>query len=152
MDFLVLKMEFLIRLVIAVLLGGILGLERELRRKEAGLRTYSLVCLGATLFTIVAIQSFKFFGIQGAFDPSRIVGQLVLGIGFLGAGLIIFKENRIEGLTTAAGLWVTTAIGTAIGFGLYTLAFLTTLLAIVIFIIFRWIEREVLKAKTGSSR
>lgn len=140
--------ETFFQLILAVLLGGFVGLEREWKGKEAGLRTYSLVCLGATLFTIVAIESFMMFrNTASSFDPSRIVGQLVLGIGFLGAGLIIFREQHVAGLTTAAGLWVTTALGAAIGFRLYLLATFTALLAVFILSAFRLVEKRFLEPR-----
>ena len=133
--------EIFIQLVLAVVLGGFVGLEREWRRKEAGLRTHSLVCLGAALFTIVSIESVELFSPENiAFDPSRIVGQLVLGVGFLGAGVIIFRERHVEGLTTAAGLWVTAAIGAAIGFHFYAIAVFAALLALLTFSVMKWFE------------
>lgn len=140
-----LQMEVIFQLLLAALLGGLLGLEREYMRKEAGLRTYSLVCLGAALFTIISYDTFGLFlgrvGIN--FDPTRIIGQIVLGIGFLGAGLIIFRGSHIEGLTTAAGLWVTAAIGVAIGAGFYFPAIFATLLAIGILAGLRLVEEKI---------
>jgi len=128
------QFQIFLQLLLATILGGLVGLEREYKRKEAGLRTYSLVSLGAALFTIISFQIFNFYiGKPGvSFDPSRIVGQIVLGIGFLGAGLIIFRGFRIEGLTTAAGLWVVAAIGVTVGIGLYFLAILVAFLALLI--------------------
>lgn len=98
------------------------------------MRTYSLVCLGSAFFVIISYQVFNlFYGKLGIdFDPTRIIGQIVLGIGFLGAGLIIFREFHIEGLTTAIGLWVTANIGTAIGAKLYFLAILLAFITIII--------------------
>lgn len=115
-------------------MGGFVGIEREYKGKEAGFRTYTLVSLGAALFTITSVESFiPFLGATGIdVDPSRIVGQIVLGIGFLGAGLIIFRQSHIEGLTTAAGLWVTAGIGTAIGFHLYFPAIFVSFFTILI--------------------
>src|SRR3989344_7044505 len=105
-------LQMIYRLTLAVILGMSIGFEREYRRKAAGLRTYTLVALGAALFTILSFQAFP--GVP--FDPSRIASQVVVGIGFIGAGIIFLRGDRIEGLTTAAGLWVTAAIGMAIGF------------------------------------
>jgi len=132
------------QLILAAFLGGLVGLEREYKRKEAGLRTYSLVSLGSALFTIISLKmADSYFGRSGTdFDPSRIVGQIVLGIGFLGAGLIIFRGSHIEGLTTAAGLWVIAAIGVAVGAGLYSLALFTSVLSLAILAGLRLIEEK----------
>lgn len=107
--------EIFIKLLVALLLGGIIGLEREYRAKEAGFRTHFLVALGSALFCIVSQYGFG----DGVKDTSRVAAQVVSGIGFLGAGTIIFQKNVVRGLTTAAGLWVTAAIGLACGTGLY---------------------------------
>jgi len=135
------------QLILAAFLGGLVGLEREYKRKEAGLRTYSLVSLGSALFTIISLQMVNSYLDRSgtSFDPSRIVGQIVLGIGFLGAGLIIFRGSHIEGLTTAAGLWVIAAIGVAVGAGLYSLAFFTSVLSLTILAGFRLIEEKFLE-------
>ena len=103
--------EIVIRLVVAAVLGALIGLERQLDNISAGFRTHMLICLGATLFTIM---SFEFVGTT---DPSRIAAGLVTGIGFLGAGAIFKDEHIVKGLTTAADLWVVAAIGLAIGIG-----------------------------------
>jgi putative Mg2+ transporter-C (MgtC) family protein len=110
------------------------GIEREYQGKEAGFRTYTLVSLGAALFTVISVESVvPFLGITGIIvDPSRIVGQIVLGIGFLGAGLIVYRQSHVEGLTTAAGLWVAAAIGTAVGFHLYFTAVFVSFFTILI--------------------
>lgn len=110
------KLDTLIRLVMALVLGGAIGLEREYRSKDAGFRTHFLVALGSAVFTIISQ-----FGFSGG-DPARVAAQVVSGIGFLGAGTIIFQRNFIRGLTTAAGLWVTAAVGMACGVGMYLLA------------------------------
>jgi len=106
------------QLLIAAVLGGAIGFEREYTGKSAGLRTYTLVALGACLFSIM---SFAFSGLPN-FDPSRVLSQIVVGVGFLGAGLIIVQGGKVRGLTTAAGLWVTAAIGAAVGLRLYFIA------------------------------
>lgn len=136
--------QIIIQLLLAAVLGGLMGLEREYKRKEAGLRTYSLVCLGAAFFTIISFEIFRSFNSQSGidFDPARIVGQIVLGIGFLGAGLIIFRGSHIEGLTTAAGLWVAAAVGAAIGAKLYFPAVFVSFLAIGILAGLRLIEEK----------
>lgn len=139
--------QIIFQLILAIVLGALLGLEREYRRKEAGFRTYSLVTLGTSLFTILGLEFFNLFaGKSGvSFDPSRIIMAIALGIGFIGGGVIILKEHRIEGLTTAAGLWCAAAIGVAIGANFYFLALLTTILAIIILIVFGKIERKFFK-------
>lgn len=126
------QLRVIFDLLLAALLGGIVGLEREYKRKEAGLRTYSLVSVGAALFTIISFQAVNLFSAEKGlvFDPTRIIGQIVLGVGFLGAGLIIFRGSHIEGLTTAAGLWAVAAIGTTVGIGYYFLAIFATFLSV----------------------
>lgn len=126
-------MEFSLNIVIAALLGGVIGFEREYRSKEAGFRTHFLVGLGSALFMVLSLHGFdEFIGIAGKqHDPSRIAAQVVSGMGFIGAGTIIFQKNVVKGLTTAAGLWVTSAIGMTAGAGMYALASLSTLLVIV---------------------
>lgn len=115
-------LEVMVRLFIALLLGGFIGLEREYRSKEAGFRTHFLVALGSALFCIVSQYGFGF----DLKDSSRVAAQVVSGIGFLGAGTIIFQKNMVRGLTTAAGLWVTAAIGLACGTGMYIAAAVAT--------------------------
>jgi putative Mg2+ transporter-C (MgtC) family protein len=127
--------EVLLRIVLAGVLGGAIGAEREIREREAGLRTHMLVAVGAALFTIVsayAWSDFQFSTREGiTFDPTRIAAQVVTGIGFLGAGAIIRQGLSIRGLTTAASLWVVAAIGMASGAGYYSAAVITTVLVLV---------------------
>jgi putative Mg2+ transporter-C (MgtC) family protein len=127
--------EALLRLVLAGVFGGVLGLERELREREAGLRTHLLVSVGSALFTIVSAYGFREFLNSGESvvraDPTRIAAQIVTGIGFLGAGAIIRQGLSIRGLTTAATLWVVAAIGMAAGAGYYSAAAITTAVALV---------------------
>lgn len=128
--------EFILRIFTAALLGSLIGLEREYRSKEAGFRTHFLVAMGSALFMIVSA-----YGFQTAmgdddlqrWDVSRVAAQVVSGIGFIGAGTIIFRkdENVVSGLTTAAGLWVTAAIGLACGGGMYILSIVSTLLVLI---------------------
>lgn len=119
--------DITLRLLIAMLLGGVIGIEREYRSKEAGFRTHFLVALGSALFCIVSQYGFGF----DLKDSSRVAAQVVSGIGFLGAGTIIFQKNVVRGLTTAAGLWVTAAIGLACGSGMFAAAAIATVLIIV---------------------
>ena len=124
-----LSYDLIIRILVGGALGGIIGLEREKRAKEAGFRTHFLVALGSTLISVISAFGYdKVADIIpiARYDPSRLAAQIVSGIGFIGAGLIIFQKNVIHGLTTAAGLWVTAAIGIACGVGHYDLAIVTT--------------------------
>jgi putative Mg2+ transporter-C (MgtC) family protein len=127
--------EIVLRVVVAAALGGAIGFERELREREAGLRTHLLVSVGAALFTMVSAYAWTdwtFSTPQGlVFDPTRIAAQVVSGIGFLGAGAIIRQGLSVRGLTTAATLWVVAAIGMAAGAGYYTAAVATTALVLV---------------------
>lgn len=125
--------DFVLRLFVAAMLGGVIGLEREYRAKEAGFRTHFLVALGSGLFMI--LSQFGFDDVLGHYeqvslDPSRIASQVVTGIGFIGAGTIIFQKHVVRGLTTAAGLWVTSAIGMTAGAGMYVLSIATTVLVL----------------------
>jgi len=125
----------LARLSLAAVLGGAIGFERELRDREAGLRTHLLVCLGSALFTIVSAYGFRDFLTSGdqviRADPTRIAAQIVTGIGFLGAGAIIRQGLSVRGLTTAATLWVAAAIGIAAGAGYYSGAVLGTVVTLI---------------------
>jgi len=114
--------ENILRLILAVILGMIVGFERELAHKPAGLRTHMLVCLGSCLFTVISLEF--------AADPARIASGIVAGIGFIGAGAIIAEPDRVVGITTAASLWMTAAIGLTIGVGNYVLAAVAVLLAV----------------------
>jgi putative Mg2+ transporter-C (MgtC) family protein len=121
-----------LRLAIAAGLGGAVGLERELRERQAGLRTHLVVCVGAALFTLVSAYGFRDVVEQGRIvvDPTRIAAQIVSGIGFLGAGAIIRQGLSVRGLTTAATLWLVAAIGMAVGAGFYSGAVIATLVAL----------------------
>jgi len=133
-------LEIFKQLLLAVTLGAAIGVERELAHKSAGMRTNSLVALGSALFSII---SGSFSG--PATDPTRIAAQIVTGIGFLGAGLIVFQGERVQGLTTAAGVWVAAAIGMAVGFGMYEVGIFTTILTILVFAIMWPIEKKFVK-------
>jgi putative Mg2+ transporter-C (MgtC) family protein len=120
----------LLRVLVAAALGGLIGFEREFREQSAGFRTHILVSLGATLFTLVGAYGVAAFLSDGTgsvtLDPTRVAAQVVTGIGFLGAGAILRQGVNIRGLTTAATLWVTAAVGTAVALGYYTGAVITT--------------------------
>jgi putative Mg2+ transporter-C (MgtC) family protein len=126
--------EVLLRVVLAAALGGAIGVEREIREREAGLRTHMLVSVGAALFTLVSAYAWRDFEFSNAsgvtFDPTRIAAQVVTGVGFLGAGAIIRQGLSVRGLTTAATLWVVAAIGMATGAGYYSAATITTILVL----------------------
>ena len=131
-----------IRLGAAALLGGLIGVEREAHGKDAGFRTHALVCLGSALIMIVSTQMYEIYKGTGAtVDPSRIAAQVVTGIGFLGAGAIIRFPQKIKGLTTAAGIWASAGIGLACGIELYKPAILTTVLTLMILVVFPRISR-----------
>lgn len=121
--------ELILRLLIAGVLGAAIGFEREIRAKGAGIRTHVLVALGSALFMIISQ-----YGFAGAerFDAARVAAQVVSGIGFIGAGIIIFQKNRVSGLTTAAGLWVTASIGLGAGCGLYVVSAVCTVFVMAI--------------------
>jgi putative Mg2+ transporter-C (MgtC) family protein len=126
--------EVLLRVVLAGVLGGSIGVERELREREAGLRTHVLVAVGAALFTLVSAYGWRDFHFSQksgiTYDPTRIAAQIVTGIGFLGAGAIIRQGLSVRGLTTAASLWVVAAIGIASGAGYYSAAVITTVVVL----------------------
>lgn len=130
------------QLILAVVLGSIIGLERRLAHKNAGMRTFAMVSLGAALFTIISGLMYAQFGSTSAFDPSRIASQIIVGIGFLAGGMIIFQNKQLEGLTTSAGLWVAGGIGMAVGLGLYSIAIFTAVLILVIFEFFNAMEHR----------
>ena len=113
------ELKYLISILIAVVLGFAIGFERKLRFKEAGIRTHTVVCVGSAL--IMVVSKYGFVDIN-EYDASRVAAQIVSGIGFLGAGIIIYRKHEIHGLTTAAGVWATSGVGMAAGAGLYIVA------------------------------
>ncbi len=121
-----------LRLLLAAVLGGLIGLQREKTGKPAGLRTHMLICMGATIFTLVSI-----YGFSGMVDPSRVAAGVVTGIGFIGAGAIIFRtrEGYVSGLTTAATIWVVAGIGLAVGSGLYLASAIITAIVLIVLLI-----------------
>ena len=136
------QIQIICQLLLAAFLGSLIGVEREMKKKKAGLQTYSLVTLGSCLFAIIALSLGE--SIYG-FDPSSIIMAIALGMGFIGAGAIIRGEFHSEGLTTAAGLWTAAAIGLAVGANFYSLAIAATFLVIVILVGFGLIEGKILK-------
>ncbi|MFZ2484607.1 MAG: MgtC/SapB family protein [Minisyncoccia bacterium] len=134
--------EPFINLIVAVVLGSALGLERTLAHKTAGVRTFGLVSMGSCLFILIAravmptIETFNY-------DPLRIAAGVVMGIGFLCGGVIVFKDSTLVGLTTAAGLWVAAGIGMAVGYGLISLAVFATVATLLVFTLFWFIENMI---------
>ena len=139
--------QIILRLLIATILGAVVGLERERLEWAAGLRTHALVCVGAALFMIVS--SFGFADVLGSpdvvLDPSRVAAQVVSGIGFIGAGTIILRREIVRGLTTAASIWAVAAIGLAVGGGMYLAAIVATVLALVILAVVKPIEWRIFR-------
>jgi putative Mg2+ transporter-C (MgtC) family protein len=137
--------ELTVRLVLSIILGGIIGLERETINKPAGFRTHILVCLGSTIIMLVSLFIFTEFSGKADVDPGRIPAQVISGIGFLGAGTIIIEGANVKGLTTAASLWTVAAIGLAVGVGFYYGAILATFLILLTLITFNRLEAVILK-------
>ena len=133
--------EQALQMLVALLLGGIVGLEREWHGRSAGLRTNMIVAMGACLFTILSLTGFPS---TGTADPARVAAQIVSGIGFLGAGLILQHKNHVRGLTTAATVWLVAAIGMAVGVKAYFLATVATLLATFVLNMLRPISKELI--------
>ena len=122
--------RMLFQILFAAFLGLVMGLERQHSGKTAGLRTYALIAMGAALFTILSVEGFS--KTTGLPDPTRVASQVVIGVGFLAGGLIFVKGGSVVGLTTAAGLWVSAAIGMAVGLQMYSIATFTAILALII--------------------
>jgi putative Mg2+ transporter-C (MgtC) family protein len=135
--------EVIYRLLLSIVLGSLLGLERKYKEREAGPQTYSLVALGTCLFAIVALEMNRTF--PGNFDVLRVIQAVAIGIGFIGGGVIFRQSSSVIGLTTAAGLWVASAVGIAVGLGFYSIAAFATLLSLIVFIGFGFIEVKVFK-------
>ena len=141
--------DLILRLFMGGMMGGLIGLEREFRAKEAGLRTHFIVALGSALFMMISQ-----FAFSGRFDAARVAAQVVSGIGFIGAGVIIFQKNVVRGVTTAAGLWVAAAIGLACGAGMYWLAGAATLMTVVclemMHLVHRYVAEKVVEVTLSS--
>lgn len=138
--------DLLLRIALAGVLGGLIGIERQLRAKEAGLRTHVLVGIGSGMFMIVSKYGFQDLLALGhvSFDPSRVAAQVVSGMGFLGAGTIIIQKQVVKGLTTAAGLWVTAAIGLVIGSGMYEIGIYGAFMTLIVLEVFRQISNRLI--------
>jgi len=143
LEFLTQNSEIILRLAVALGLGMLIGAERLLVKEAAGMKTHALVSLGSALFVIISeMISLKYASI-GGFDPTRIASQVIVGIGFLGAGSIILQGSRLIGLTTAGGLWVTAGIGMAAGFGFYGMAIIAAILVLFILIVVNIFEKPI---------
>lgn len=144
--------ENTIALFVSLGLGFIIGLERELTHKSAGLRTHILVCLGSTIFTILSIHGFprgiSLNGVIQSGDSARIAAQILAGIGFIGGGAVLRNGSSVSGLTTAASLWITASIGMAVGTGAYMFATLATVLAFSVLVLIRYVEKYFLSKFT----
>ena len=139
--------EVVIRLLLAVLFSGIIGLEREVSGRAAGLRTHILVCVGSTLIMLTASHLFDLYRGIASVDPGRFAAQVVSGIGFLGAGTIIQFHDSVRGLTTAASLWAAAGIGLAVGSGFYVGAVATTGIVLVVLLILSRFEQQIVRSK-----
>jgi putative Mg2+ transporter-C (MgtC) family protein len=134
--------DAIIRLVVGAVLGGLIGLEREAAQKPAGLRTYMLVSLGATLFMVCSLLLGNIVAATTGdiYDPSRIASTIVQGIGFLGGGVIFAARGQVRGVTTAAGIWVAAGIGMATGAGFFMVAAASTIIALITLRVLAWLE------------
>lgn len=137
--------DILLRIIFSIILGSIIGLERELTNKSAGLRTQIMVCLGSCLFTILSIYGFSTaVTLYPLGDPSRVAAQIVTGIGFIGAGTVLRQGLTVTGLTTASTLWIVAAIGMACGCGKLNIAVVSTILAVAILVLIRMFEMKIM--------
>ena len=134
--------DVIVRLILAVILSSIIGLEREMRQRGAGLRTHVLVCLGSTLIMLTSLYVFDIYKDIVHLDPARIAAGIITGIGFLCAGTIIRYGGAVKGLTTAASLWVTAGVGMAVGCGFYSAALVTALIVFVVLFFLRGFEKR----------
>ena len=157
----IINLDYMLRILISVIFGFCIGLERELTNKYAGLRTHILVCLGACVFTLISIYGFPTFApgdnvlidqATGIRDTSRVAAQIVTGIGFIGAGTVLRNGPIVLGLTTAATLWIAASIGMACGAGMFEIAFAGTLLSILTLVSIRVFERKVLPNSTKRTK
>ncbi len=145
--------DLISRLLIALALSTVIGFEREFRQKSAGLRTHALVGTGAALFTIVSQYGFAdVIGHDVVLDPSRVAAQIVSGIGFIGGGLIFVRRDSVRGLTTAAGVWITAAVGMAAGGNLWLLATVATAIYLVISYLYPWITARLPASRSAPSQ
>jgi len=138
-------LQMIARLLLTLVLSGLIGLERQVHRRDAGLRTHILVALGSCLIMLTSLYVFDIYKDQAALDPVRIAAGVVTGIGFLGAGTIIREPDGVRGLTTAASLWVVAGIGLAVGVGFNKIAVYTTILVLIVLHFLRYVEGRLAK-------
>lgn len=144
-QFLAQNNEIILRLIVAVGLGLLVGAERLLVHKDAGMKTHALVSLGSAVFVLISeMMVQKYIDLPGL-SPTMIPAQIIVGIGFLGAGMIMFRDSRTRGLTTAGGLWVTAGVGMAAGAGFYGMASIVTVLVLIILTLVNILERPIRK-------
>lgn len=155
-QYFVLDVTYFEALIISLIGGFVIGAERELTNKWAGLRTHILVCLGACVFTLLSLYGFpphaNPVGGASVGDPARIAAQIVTGIGFIGGGTVLRQGLTIQGLTTAATLWICAAIGMAAGCGKFSLAIVTTIISIVALVLIRFVERKLIHRNNKNFR
>lgn len=137
--------EMILRIFIAFFLSSAIGLERQLARHEAGLRTHILVCIGSTLIMLTSLHVFDIYSSGANVDPTRIAAGVITGIGFLGAGTIIRSPQGVRGLTTASSLWVVAALGLSVGCGFFKVSFFVTILVVSVLLVLRRLEHGLLK-------
>lgn len=137
--------EIILRLLLAVVLGMLIGAERLFVHKEAGMKTHALVAMGAAVFMLISEAMVNRYISLPGLNPTMIPAQIIVGIGFIGAGMIMFQGSHLRGLTTAGGLWVTCGIGMAAGFGLSSLAIVATILTLLIFLAMNILEKPIKK-------
>lgn len=139
------NLEIFTRLFMAMTFGMIIGIERVIAHKTAGMRTFALVSMGAALFVIISEMLVPKFTLYAGFSPTLLISQIVTGVGFLCAGLIFFRDSRLAGVTTATSIWVSAGIGMATGFGLYVIGFMATVLTLFVFVVLWFIEQKIKK-------
>ena len=138
--------QIVVRLVLSVVLSGFVGLERQLHRRTAGLRTHILVSLGSCLIMLTSLYVFDIYKNVASIDPARIAAGVITGVGFLGAGAIINERGGIKGLTTAASLWISSGLGLAVGCGFYFAAAVSTVLTLIVLFFLRYVEGILISA------
>ena len=134
--------DLILRIVIAAIFGGVIGWERQKDGKPAGLRTHMLVSTGAALFTIISFAVMSVFE-DSVIDPTRIAAGIITGVGFLGAGAILQSKGEVHGLTTAASIWIVSAVGMAVAFGLHILAGATTVVTVIVLYLLEKLEQKI---------
>ena len=134
-----------LRLLIALALGMMIGMERVWAHKTAGMRTYALVSMGSALFVVISEQMVNAYANFSGLNPLHLVSNILVGVGFIGTGLIVTRDSKLMGLTTATGLWVSAGIGMAVGFKLFGLAVIATILTLFIFVVLWFVEQSLKK-------